>query len=82
MRWALDSMDIGEKGIEERFPNRKKQPRSKTKQAEQAKKSRRLAAARTAHGTEQPNPWKKRARGAEVEEQPRVRRKRRKKTMA
>lgn len=55
MRWQLETMDIGEKGIEERFPARR--PKSQTMIGHQRRKSRRLEIARNTAGKS--NPWAK-----------------------
>jgi hypothetical protein len=54
LRWDLDFMDIGEKGIEDRFPTRR--PHSQTMIGHQRRKNKRLEIARTVGGKE--NPWK------------------------
>lgn len=55
MRWSLETMDIGEKGIEERFPARR--PKSQTMIGHQRKKAKRLEVARNVGDKE--NPWAK-----------------------
>lgn len=52
LRWNLDYMDIGEKGIEERFPVRK--PKSQTMIGHQRRKAKRLEIARNVGTKENP----------------------------
>lgn len=58
MRWELETMSIGEKGIEERFPARR--PKSATMIGKRRRQARRLEVARTVGETGRTNPWTER----------------------
>lgn len=60
LRWDLDFMDIGEKGIEERFPSRK--PKSQTMISKRRRQAKRLEIARNVGG--QSNPFTSKAKAA------------------